>query len=332
MVYNSEEARRFRRINSLLNNPIPEEELTLGIARDCGREEEMVTALEELKNGNGYRKSGKDLFDLLEEICTRRTDLIPFSRNPRVYSADDNFLAVENLQCVGADGNVFEQHDVLYVAKDIFRKSDGKQIYFTPYRAIVHCEKEDSFLPDLALTCNILAALYLNRDNPEVKPVLMQYKDKGNGFGWHVQNTVVDWGGERIVHYPHKSDFLSSGGKTRINQSQQRILLPFAKTQRRKVLWNQPLPDTPLEKGLKEPFVLHYVRQLTGLEDPSILVEIGKHFGRKAYLWVPNNVQNCKDIRAAWLGCNCDSLLIITNCNLGNYNAARGVKIPKGAR
>ncbi|MBI4147083.1 hypothetical protein HY494_00330 [Candidatus Woesearchaeota archaeon] len=310
MVYNQDAVRYAFSVAEKLG--IPQEETSLAIAQLEGHEKELLAFMAERKKGNGYRRDGKSLEDALHEICTRKEDLVSYNRTPRVYSVDDDFLAVEYLQCVDADGNVFEQHDNLYVRKDIERDEAGKQINFTPYRAIVHFESKGMSLLSFAGTYNLVAALYQNRDNPEVKPVLMQYKNKGNGDGWHAQNTVIDWGEQKIIHHPHQNDFTKHGGKTEINQAHQRILLPFIRKEERKILWDRSLSHTTLEKGLKDPLMARFVRQLTGLQDPSTLVEIGSYFGKTVQVWISSS----NETRAAWFGCSSVNLDLLGNCLL----------------
>ena len=117
--YDSEFAHRHVELNKSLG--IPEEQTILALAQSYDKMEEMRAALAQLNKGNGYRKDGRSLVDILGEMCIERTNLAPYGGSPRVYSFDDDFLAVENIQCVDADGNVFEQHDKLYVRKDIER-------------------------------------------------------------------------------------------------------------------------------------------------------------------------------------------------------------------
>ncbi|HLC78059.1 MAG TPA: hypothetical protein VJH92_02965, partial [Candidatus Nanoarchaeia archaeon] len=64
----------------------------------------------------------------------------------------DNFLVLENIVCVDADGKEFEKYDHIYVRKDIFRDAQGKSVNFNPYQAVVHCEENNLFLPSFALT------------------------------------------------------------------------------------------------------------------------------------------------------------------------------------
>ena len=303
---------------------IPDELTALGIAITCEKEEAWQIALAEWKKQSGYRRDGRGLADLLDDVCTRRDNLVLYEGTPQVHDYDEKHLLVERISCVDADGNAFEQYDRLLVDKDVVRSDDGKHVNFIPYRAITHFEKEGSlFLPSMALSCNIAAALYQHRDDPEVKPVLLHYKNHGAGFGWHAQNTVIDWGEQKIIHYPHKNDFTEHGGKTGINQARQRTLLPFARKEKRKIFWDRTLSNTTLEKGLEDPLMTRFVRQLTGLENPSLLVEIGNYFGKTARVWVSSSTET----RAAWFGCGSDGLDLSGSDNLSSNSAGRGVRL-----
>lgn len=326
MVYNKDSVQYALQVASELG--IPKEQAAIVVARLEGREQELQAFLAQQSNGVGYRRDGTALENVLEQICTKKANLVPYDRTPRVYSLNDDFLAVENIQCVDADTNAFEQYDRLLVDKDVERSDDGKHVNFTPYRAIVHFEKDGSlFVPSMALSSNLAAALYQHRDDPEVKPVLMHYKNHGAGFGWHAQNTVIDWGEQKVIHYPHKNDFTEHGGKTSINQARQRTLLPFARKEKRKIFWDKSLSNTTLENGLEDPLMARFVRQLTGLENPSILVELGNYFGKTARVWVSS--QN--ETRAAWFGCDSNNLNLSGYYYLNGGDAARGVRLEGAA-
>ncbi|MEK6905121.1 MAG: hypothetical protein AABX24_01845, partial [Nanoarchaeota archaeon] len=232
-----------------------------------------------------------------------------------------NFLVLENLVCVGADKKVFELHDRLYVAKDVERDAQKSNIDFTSYKAASHFEKKDLFLPSFALTCNIVAALYKNRSNADIKKVLDQYKDHGAGYGWHAQNTVIDWGKKRIIHYPHDKDFPEAGGVDKINISasgRSRTVFSF--------VTNDDFGDVLLEEALKNQQFSKYIRNLTGLRDPPVLVEIGKYFGQPANVWVADDPKEEDYTAAAWFGCNSNSFNLDTYNDLNSSDAARGVR------
>jgi hypothetical protein len=250
----------------------------------------------------------------------------PASKTPpsetKILNLDD-FLKLENVNCIDSKGKVFEHYDALFVRKDIERdsnNSDNKtnQVNFTPYNATVHFESKGLFLPSFALSCNILVALYANRSNADVAKVLSQYKDKGNGTGWHAQNTMVDWGTKRIIHYPIKGDYTSAGGSQDINLQKVRTTLAFD---------NSGFSNSTLEGALRNQNYREFIQNLSGMQNPDLLVEIGVHFVKPAYSWISSS----NETRVAWLGCDANNFYLDTFNNLDIINAARGVSLVSAA-
>ena len=234
-----------------------------------------------------------------------------------LVTLEGEYIKLENLVCVDADGNEFERYGELYVRTDIFRDQRGQQQNFTPYNGAVYCEQNGLFLPSFALSCNILQALFQQRSIPEIKRVLDHYKDKGNGTGYHGQNTIIDFGAENVIHYPTATEFNQTGA---VNS---------ARSRRRGTFDKSTLQDCLLEDALREAEPTRYVKQLSGLRNPSILVEIGDYFGRPAKLWFPWNGKkgaNYREKRAAWLGCDSINFNLFAYSNLDIYDAARGVR------
>ncbi|MFH1065546.1 MAG: hypothetical protein V1734_03510 [Nanoarchaeota archaeon] len=230
------------------------------------------------------------------------------------------YICLENISCVDADGNITENHPKLYVKKDIERKADGTFIRFTPYKGITHFEQQGNglFVPSMALSCRILDIAWQNKGNPEFAKILEQYKDYGPGYGWHCQNTLVDYAGQMIIYYPFDADFTSHGGTSGINTGK-KIILPFSKN---------GLKSAALEDALNNANTARFVRQFTGLQNPAVLIEIGKYFGKPARLWFPgNDATNCNQTRAAWLGCDNNNFSLNANeYRNNNVVAARGVR------
>ena len=249
-----------------------------------------------------------------------------------VHNAGD-YLVLEKISCVGDDDTVFEQYDTLHVPKDVVRHQVNdengaiKVVHkpFTPYQGVVHFEQQQNglFLPSSALSCNVVVAIYrkaIRKENgnyvtvdAEVKKVLDQYKDHGAGWGWHAQNTVINWGTGHIIHYPYDAHFPSSGGTHSINQSQPHKRLAFDRTS---------FADMTLENALQIPNFKKYIRNLTGLANPADLVEIGNYFGKPAKVWVSSS----NETRAAWFGCDSSDLNLGGSGNLDSSGAARGVR------
>ncbi len=250
-----------------------------------------------------------------------------------------DYFPLHNLSCVDTAGNVFEHHDVLEVRTDIYRQN-GAQQNFTSYAAIVYSKKQGLFLPSMALSCNIAVALYqlaVRKENgtytildQNAKKLLDQYKNKGNGTGWHAQNTVIDYNRQRIIHYPIDADFPTHGGTENINQGAPRTELPFEKVKKNGLLARSNfLRNMTLADGLQDPLVASFVKQLTGLATPATLIEIGEYFSQPAKVWFPTNpvkAEDCTETRAAWFGCVSYYLNLNGNNNLLSNDAARGVR------
>ena len=241
---------------------------------------------------------------------------------PAVTSLSD-YLRLDNISCVDADGHVFEQYEHLYVRKDIERNADKKQKNFKPYDAAMYFEQQELFLPSFALSCAIVARLYQQKSDPAVNAVLMHYKDKGNGYGWHAQNTLIHYRTKKVIHYPTKDNFAKAAT---VNSGYPRRALPFSKA---------TLQDSFLVNALQDAKHARYVRQLTGLHDPSVLVEIGQYFQKPTKLWFPWNGQVGADYtktRAAWLGCDQDNFYLNSDFSLGSTSAARGVRLESSSQ
>jgi len=236
----------------------------------------------------------------------------------------DNFIVLKNIRCVDADGRVFEEYPELYVAKDIIRRADVTHEYFNPYQAAEYFEQKGLFLPSMALSCNIVVRLfqtavekkgtrYIVKD-AESKKILDQYKDYGAGYGGQAQNTAVNWGKRQILHYPPEADFPHLGGMSNINQYRPVVKLPIPP-----LISNMDLAD-----ALRSSVVTEYVRNLTGLEDPSLLLQVGKYFGRVALIEAPSSISSI-DTRAVWFGCGYTDFDLDANSTFNCANAARGV-------
>ena len=243
------------------------------------------------------------------------------SPSPTVTSIDD-FIVLKDIRCVGADGNVFEQYDELHIAKDVVRQADGTHQSFTPYQAIVYFEQKGLFLPSMALSCNIVAALfqaavekkgteYAVKD-AELKKVLDQYKDHGAGYGWQAQNTLIDWNRRKILHYPRDADFPQDGGRNNINLSRSSIGLSIP----------MGIGEMHLVDALKNAEATKYVRNLTGLKDPAVLVQVGEYFRETARILTSFGLET----RAARLGCNGVGFCLNASNFLYSTGAVRGVR------
>jgi len=229
-------------------------------------------------------------------------------------------ILFENIVLKDADGNVKENHPKLYVKKDVERNA-GSFIQFTPYKGIAHFEQQNNglFLPPFGLSCRIAVELFKEKQNPEIEKALKQYWDyvsgDGKGYGWHCQNTLLDWARNVIINYPNDSDFTSHGGNDNVN-SGKRYELSFVRAGLQSMDLEAVLAGNNV--GMKQ-----FARQFTMLEQPEALVELGKYFNKTARLWIPD--ASCRDTRAAWLGCSSDSCVLVASDYLSGSGAARGV-------
>jgi len=221
---------------------------------------------------------------------------------PIEYPGDTGFITLEDITCIGADGKVIEHYDELRVRKSIAcTHDDVRGTYdnnFTLEEGAEYFDKEDKgwFLPSMALTCNILAKLYKRKDDPAYHELLMQYRNiAGDSFEYN-QNTLIHWDAEGIIHYPHNNDF--TGGVKVNNKSlglERKYLLFHA---------NDSFKDTWLWHAVKDKEYLRFLQNLTGLQDPGILSEIGDYYQRPAHIYGPTSCSESANITSAYLGCD----------------------------
>lgn len=245
--------------------------------------------------------------------------------NHKARSIDDFLVIPDEIRCVGADGKVFERYDRIHIARDIVRNERNRHISFTPHGAILYFEKNDQFLPSFALSCNILAYLFVNKDDEDAKKVLMQYRDYHAGYnGVHTQNTLVNWKKRKIRHYPLDAHFPISDLRysDNVNQLRHRSWFGFNVN---------GFDSMDLENALKRTEFKDFIVNLTGLENPEVLVEIGKYFGKPARIQVPNTDPKYPPTytTASHLGCFNDYFYVDAADYGFNYcSAASGVRKP----
>ena len=264
-----------------------------------------------------------------EQQLSVKKDLSP------VEDAGD-YVIVRDISCIGADGNVFEQYDELWVPKDV-ELDNGAPAGFSAYKGITHFEAkgDDWFLPSSALTLNYLlkilpAAVKKRSDgnyaviNGEFKKVLDRYFRIGGVYaGWHVQNTIIAYGTNEIIHYPLKNDFSHSGGELDINLKKDNTRLRFNRSE----LYNS--------FNLKNKHIKHFVRQYSGLAEPEKLVDLGDYYGwlSKGYglislefPWNGRLGKNFPGICSSLVCCGPNYFYPYYNGNLGQIDSAAGVR------
>jgi hypothetical protein len=218
----------------------------------------------------------------------------------------NDFLRLENINCTDSNGVVYEHYDSLLLRKDverghntypkpnwlesIFSKADPdyNELKFAKF----YMSEQGLFLPSFALTCNILAELYANKNNVKFAKVLNQYNnlEKRYGGAAHIQNTLVNGDTKQIIHYPNYADSLNV-----TVYGQDREAQPTRKT----FAFNfTDFKNLLLEDALKEPNCREFLQNLTGLQNPEILGEIGTYFEKIPFIYVTGS----PGIHAALLG------------------------------
>ena len=281
-------------------------------ARKQAEADERRRKIEEIK-----ARKGKGKKPALDPVPTPADAAAP------VVTSLADYVKLENIQCVDADGTVFEKYNTIYVRKDVEKDAAGKRLMVTPYSAIKHCESF-GFLPSAALMANIHVAIYraaverqadgtYRTKDAKMEAMLKKLRYRGDGIGGHWVNTLVDWKGNEIIHYPQDGDFPTDGGTAGINSAYSRKNMNFDKAN---------FSDTTLKEALKIPNYRRFVQNYSGLPDPAVLIDVAKYYGKTARVWVSSS----QETRAAWFGCILDYFYLLSNNDLSNTNAVRGVR------
>ncbi len=243
------------------------------------------------------------------------------STGARNVFVDDKELVFENIVCYDAAGAETERYPSLRVMRNAYHGADGKMLFFKPYDAIVHAESQGDFNPSSQLTMALIIAAYRGRQNFDINAFLEQYKDKGNGSGYHVLNTVTRWQGEqaRLIHYPLISDFPQGNHRTvQINQARQRRAVDFTVDN---TFADKLISTVPAQSEFKR-----FLSTWYGLPDLGIVVEIGNHFSEPAKAWVLSNPTSANYTSGAWLGCYGGRFDCNSYSYLSSAGAFRGVR------
>ncbi len=259
----------------------------------------------------------------IEESREQRRVLLPGPTSTvQIRDFDEDYLVFENIKCYDADGRVTEQYPSLRVRKQVYHYNKGGIIYRRPYQAIIHAEKQGDFNPCSALTTALLVAAFRGQEKSYANDFLEQYRNKDNGDGYHALNTITwqrDTG--HLIHYPQHADFpRGSRGMKQINQARQRRVVDFTVDNS---FGDRLVSDVPPMSEFEK-----YLKNLYGLPDLGIVVEIGNRFSKPAKVWFLYNPATANYTSGAWLGSgsnsncfNCDSYL-----NLNYASAFRGVR------
>lgn len=258
---------------------------------------------------------------LPEKSLERNVETLLNMKEPMIKPVkDEGYIGLENISCADADGDLIERYDKIFIKTNLAttNKNAMRLSNFTIYGAAYFFERQkgDVFLPSCALTCNILARLYELRHYEEMENLLLQYKNHGLNDGWHIQNTIVDWRGQRIIHYPGYSEIPKKVKKRDMNHKRNCTILSFTP---------EKFEDGPLKFLLKNSSFEEFIKNLTGLEDPEILVSIGDYFVKPARVWLPNEPSKEERPSVAWIGCRHDHLDIYIYGGTNFSGPARGV-------
>ena len=263
-----------------------------------------------LRKQAAYRERFETVFKGMDDYKARH----PLQAAPAIAEITGDYILLKNILCVDADGVAREQHQTLRVRKDIERNPDGSIMILKPYDAEAHLEQKGRHLPSFPLSCNIVLAFYRERADREIAKALQQYKNKGNGNGWHCQGSLVAWGRGAIINYPNDADFPSHGGNSGINAGRRYELL----------FEREGLKDMPVADVIKgnNKNMKRFVQQFSCIPKLEEFLELGQHLGKIPYVWVSSSNKT----RAAWLGCGGDGFNLDANYDLYYDIAARGVR------
>ncbi|MFH0870166.1 MAG: hypothetical protein V1866_03860 [archaeon] len=223
----------------------------------------------------------------------------------KIAAVLEDFIVLENIGCRGADGIVFEHYDRLWVPKQ-FHNLDERGFY---EKSVLRVQERGMFIPSIALTFNIMAALYYNRNAPEInkslKDYIHHYLNDGDGT---IQNTLLTK--TSIIHYPDKIFW------TQVENSDNALLKETHPIDngRKSICFERKFQDKPSEKSwddllnlewafiplellLKLKSFQHDFRNISGLEDPNILKGIYECAGidplvRIKYPFLASNVDS----------------------------------------
>jgi len=224
----------------------------------------------------------------------------------------ENWIELNDIECRWGSysSERFEKYDTLYVAKDVMREKESREIYkanTSDANKILNMSSP-TFLPSFALTCNILVRLYELKEHRSAWEILKQYDQietkHGKDYGIHAQNTVVDFKNTKIIHYPHATD---DGHKP--------VEFDFS-------YW--PMKDQTLDEILASHHgsVNMFVRMLTGLREPAQLIPISHYLRKRAKLDFPSDR---KKIKSGKSDCRIGSIM-------GNLELEIGSDIPAAFR
>lgn len=250
------------------------------------------------------KNTDKKIEQLLKKEEQKKTEVFDYS---------EQYILINNIRCTDANNCIIEQYDELLIAKEFTFPKNSIKATTDTYNAIKMMEKKGMFLPSLALTCNILAALYENRNNEAADKLLKGYFNRKDGYEFVAQNTVVDWEKNKVIHYPRDNYFLNGYGGKNVNLNREETV---------RALNPKGFQNLDLEEAVYAgPFFEDYIKNFSGLQNPGILTEISRYYESRLSLWVNGMAKNDGYIGTTWMDRGTESLDI----NLFNYLSVRGI-------
>lgn len=133
-------------------------------------------------------------------------------------SSFDDYLKLENIQCVDAKGKVFEEYPELYIGTAYAKDENGNLLTLKEAKALPH----KGFYPSFALTCNIISKLFEMLNHIKQGKKGYENLDYGNAVDiyhkvntilqtylqddvLHEQNTIISYCQDYITHHSEDS-------------------------------------------------------------------------------------------------------------------------------
>jgi hypothetical protein len=245
------------------------------------------------------------------------------SKSTAITDITSEFICIDNITCIDADGIVREHYPKLYVRKEVEAKLDewGLNHQFDISGAEEYLKNKKMFNPSFALHCNILNIFWQNREDKEIAGILEQYLKAGEVCNIYKPNTLVDYARQLIINYPYASDFPSYKGNSNINEGR-RIELGFSKA---------GLINMNLEHVLCYSIALRFLKQLTCMEHPEVFLEMKKLCNKNPYLTIARRTPMSEDasdfdeVTSTSIGTNNFLICLDVSNYINESNRIRGV-------
>jgi len=189
-------------------------------------------------------------------------------------------VVLENVSCIDAKMQIIEKYKRVSFEKEIIAVKNSANENLSNVNTSL--QKKNAFIPSIALTCNLLAALYEYRENPFSRQMILEYiRPKEQGV-WFKTSSTVNWKEQKMKYYDSReSKFFESKNvecKNSISDSKnafQNISLYRS---------GEVLLETLLKENES------FVKNLTGLRNPEILCKLAKNYKKEMKIWLPEKV------------------------------------------